>query len=413
MPAAAAREADPGATTTTTLDPHTALSQNQQQRAQVGGQIGSLKTSDAQVRSALTSLDTKLSTANAALASASATAQQAQAALDAAEASEKAAELAADQTRKQVKKLAIDAYVNPDNQGLVEVLASANPGDAQERQAILQIRAHRQDVILTKRRVALAALHKQHVLAEDAANAATAAETQQQQAIGQIQAARNQQTQLVGDVEQRLNAALGEAAGLDATDAQLASQITQQQEQLRADVLAQQAITPAVPVAAHPKAGSKSASKSTTTTTTTQPTTTHVVPPPLYTLADMVSVGGIYVNHLIATQVQHLLNAAAAAGLTLTGGGYRDPQAQIQTRMSNCGTSDYAIYDEPASQCSPPTAKPGTSMHEQGLAIDFDCSGALIQSHSDPCWIWLDQNAATYGLYNLASEPWHWSVNGS
>jgi LAS superfamily LD-carboxypeptidase LdcB len=127
----------------------------------------------------------------------------------------------------------------------------------------------------------------------------------------------------------------------------------------------------------------------------------------------MQSVGGILVNHLIATQVQNLLNASRAAGLTLTGGGYRDPQAQIQTRMSNCGTSQYAIYQEPASQCSPPTAIPGTSMHEQGLAIDFSCNGALIQSHSDPCWIWLNQNAASFGLYNLASEPWHWSVNGS
>jgi len=76
---------------------------------------------------------------------------------------------------------------------------------------------------------------------------------------------------------------LGEAAGLDATDAQLANQITQQQIQLRADVLAQQVITPAVPVVAVSKSGTKSASKS--TTTTTSPPTVHVVPPPLYTLA--------------------------------------------------------------------------------------------------------------------------------
>ena len=40
-------------------------------------------------------------------------------------------------------------------------------------------------------------------------------------------------------------------------------------------------------------------------------------------------------------------------------------------RRANCGSSNYAIYQMPASACSPPTARPGTSMHEQGLAIDF------------------------------------------
>jgi hypothetical protein len=416
MPAGAAQRGDPATsatTTTTTTDPQTAMSQNEKQRDQVGGQIGSLRTSDAQVKNALTSLDAKLSSANAALASATAAAQAAQANLAAAEAAEKAAQRSAATTKRRVKKLAVDAFVNPDTQGLVEVLASANPGDAQERQSLLQIRAHRQDEILAQRRAALANVRKQHQAAKDAAASATAAATTQQQAIGQIQTARNQQTQLVGDVEQRLNAALGEAAGLDATHAQLANQITQQQEQLRAEVLSQQAIIAAVPTpttapASTPKSGSKSTPS--TTTTTTPP---RVVPPALYTLADMQLVGGIYVNHLIATQVQNLLNAARIAGLILTGGGYRDPQTQIQTRIQNCGSSDYAIYDEPASQCTPPTARPGTSMHEQGMAIDFDCNGTLIESHTDPCWIWLNQNAATYGLYNLASEPWHWSINGS
>jgi D-alanyl-D-alanine carboxypeptidase len=51
-------------------------------------------------------------------------------------------------------------------------------------------------------------------------------------------------------------------------------------------------------------------------------------------------------------------------------------------------------------------------MHEQGLAIDFTCSGALINSRTGPCWNWLATYAADYGFYNLPSEPWHWSVNG-
>ncbi len=121
---------------------------------------------------------------------------------------------------------------------------------------------------------------------------------------------------------------------------------------------------------------------------------------------------GIKVHESIVAQVQALLTDAAAAGFDLGGGGYRDPAAQIATRKSNCGTSTYAIYQMPASQCSPPTARPGQSMHERGLAIDFTAGGQLIRSRSSAAFVWLKNNAAKYGFYNLPSEPWHWSVNG-
>jgi LAS superfamily LD-carboxypeptidase LdcB len=104
--------------------------------------------------------------------------------------------------------------------------------------------------------------------------------------------------------------------------------------------------------------------------------------------------------------------AAEAAGLDLTGSGYRSHERQIELRRAHCGTSDYAVYEMPSSQCSPPTARPGASMHEQGLAIDFSCDGKLIESRSHPCFTWLAANAPAYGLANLPSEPWHWSTNG-
>jgi LAS superfamily LD-carboxypeptidase LdcB len=66
----------------------------------------------------------------------------------------------------------------------------------------------------------------------------------------------------------------------------------------------------------------------------------------------------------------------------------------------------------PSSECSPPTARPGRSLHERGLAVDFNCRGELVDSRADPCFRWLDANAARFGLYNLPSEPWHWSVTG-
>ena len=65
-----------------------------------------------------------------------------------------------------------------------------------------------------------------------------------------------------------------------------------------------------------------------------------------------------------------MLGAADAAGISLGGGGYRDPGRQIALREQNCGSSYYAIYQMPSSQCSPPTARPGSSQHELGLAIE-------------------------------------------
>ena len=131
------------------------------------------------------------------------------------------------------------------------------------------------------------------------------------------------------------------------------------------------------------------------------------------TRLDLVTVRGITVNAAIAGQVEALLAAAEADGLTFTGGGYRSPERQVELRRQHCGASYYAVYEMPSSQCSPPTARPGRSMHERGLAIDFDCGGELVSSHSDPCFQWLEANASRFGLYNLPSEAWHWSTNGA
>jgi hypothetical protein len=123
----------------------------------------------------------------------------------------------------------------------------------------------------------------------------------------------------------------------------------------------------------------------------------------------LTQVRGIVVHTSIAGPLESLLAAAEADGLPLTGSGYRSHEQQIELRRAHCGTSEYAIYRMPSSQCRPPTARPGASMHEVGLAIDFqNCS-----SQSTRCWQWLNANAATYGFFNLPSEPWHWSIDGS
>ncbi|MEI6581679.1 MAG: M15 family metallopeptidase, partial [bacterium] len=118
----------------------------------------------------------------------------------------------------------------------------------------------------------------------------------------------------------------------------------------------------------------------------------------------------ITVNAQIASSVQGLLNKSTLDGIRLTGGGFRTMQQQISLRTSN-GCPN--VYDAPAESCATPTARPGYSNHQMGLAIDFSSSGSLIRSSSSSGFIWLNANAISYGLKNLPSEPWHWSVDGS
>lgn len=127
---------------------------------------------------------------------------------------------------------------------------------------------------------------------------------------------------------------------------------------------------------------------------------------------DIVGVRGIQVARQIAPRVDPLLVAADADGIKLSGGGYCSGQKQIDLRKKHCGTSRYDIYEKPSSQCTPPTARPGSSNHEKGLAIDFTHNGQLIKSRDNPGFRWLARNVTRFSLRNLPSEPWHWSVDG-
>lgn len=116
----------------------------------------------------------------------------------------------------------------------------------------------------------------------------------------------------------------------------------------------------------------------------------------------------IKVNTSIAAKTKELVDAAASAGIVFGGGGFRSYDTQVSLRRTN-GCPD--LYTAPASSCRVPTAIPGTSMHEVGLAIDFTEGGSTL-NRSSRGFGWLKENAAKYGFKNLPSEAWHWSVNG-
>ncbi len=119
----------------------------------------------------------------------------------------------------------------------------------------------------------------------------------------------------------------------------------------------------------------------------------------------LVDVRGITVDSSIAGQLAAMIDAAAADGITLTGSGWRSAETTARLRVQN-GCPD--VHTSPAETCAIPTAIPGTSMHERGLAIDF----AGASTWDTPVARWLQSNAHRFGLHNLPSEPWHYSTNG-
>ena len=128
---------------------------------------------------------------------------------------------------------------------------------------------------------------------------------------------------------------------------------------------------------------------------------------------DLTSVWGILVNSAIEENVRGLLTELEAEGFAVGGSGYRTNARQVELRKVHCGTSDYAIYEMSSSECSPPTSRPGFSRHEVGLAIDFTYEGRLIRSRDTAVYQAIARLAPSYGLFNLPSEPWHWSDTGT
>ena len=130
----------------------------------------------------------------------------------------------------------------------------------------------------------------------------------------------------------------------------------------------------------------------------------------------LVSVGGITVAASLGPALEDLLEAGRRDGIVLGGYGYRSPESTARLRRAN-GCPD--VYESPASSCRVPTARPGESIHEQGLAIDFTYQGQTIcyprrasSCTGNTAFDWLAANAGQFGLRVLDSEAWHWSTNG-
>lgn len=286
-----------------------------------------------------------------------------------------------DAVKQLLQNTAVNAFVgfqgpNSDNAALDE-----NPWQYARTEALIDFGTGNTTEIIDELRALGAELSRQR---EDAA--ATTAEQEAQAAeVARHKAALDEayaaEETALRAVEDRLDARLAEVAALETLDAELAAEIKAEEQRI-ADAIAQ---------------------RNRETGPVTIPNDAPV---------ELTTVRGIVVNVLIADQVEGFLAAMEARGYPLSGGGYRSSDSQINLRRSHCGTSDYAIWEMPAYQCRPPTARPGRSAHERGLAIDFTYNGSIIRSRSTAVFQVMSEVAGDYGLINLPSEPWHWSTTG-
>ena len=299
----------------------------------------------------------------------------------------------------------IDAFVNPPAASALDVLAAGSTADATVKKSILDRQSNADAEVLTRYEAIQRQLDKERAARRKAQSAAKVAQEEAAAAEADVAAAVGQQATFVAQVEARLDQRLAEADNLAKTDPALAAQIRDRANQLALQLHA-------LDVATQNARAKQRAAELAAQAAANRSVTSRIKPVPGgVTTAVCPSGGSIQIAGDIRRQVERLLSDATAAGIRLCGNGYRDPAEQIAVRRSNCGTSTYAIYEAPSSYCSPPTARPGTSMHEQGLAIDFTVGGSTI-GRGSAAFSWLRANAANYGLYNLPSEPWHWSVSG-
>lgn len=379
------------------------------QRAAKASQVNALKATDQQVTGALAALDANVNSQQAAVEEAERGVKQAQTDKSNAEAAQQKAVKELEQLKGQLTSSAVDAYVSMGSSAGMSSLGAGSINDTVNRRTLLSVKANGNIDLVERYRSVQEDLEIQRAAAASAAQRADARKAQAKQRMDALNAAYAKQQAFAEQVDARVNAALAEAQSLAAIDSSLSGTISARQSAIARQVAAQQAAAAArnssrrqagLPVA---KTGGGAAPDN---------SPPAGPPPDIVGSGGIVSVGGIRVSSSIAGQLQALLSAARAAGINFSGGGYRDSSAQVALRRAHCGSSSYAVYQAPASSCRPPTARPGASMHERGLAIDFTEGGRTL-TRGSAGFQWLRANASRFGFANLPSEPWHWSTNGN
>jgi hypothetical protein len=109
------------------------------------------------------------------------------------------------------------------------------------------------------------------------------------------------------------------------------------------------------------------------------------------------------VASIIYARLTAMLEAAKKDGVDIKiSSGFRSYERQAELYEANCGSGSRT--------CNPPTAKPGTSNHETGIAVDFHSIDRYARNNvGNEKWYWLIDNSYDYGFFQLNVECWHWS----
>lgn len=286
-----------------------------------------------------------------------------------------------ERTRIELRDAVIDSYVSFQGFDDLDALGE-DPWQSSRAETLADIGTGNSFEVLDELRTIAAELDFQREVAQQARIDAAANRDAMEERLRELAAASALEETLLLGALARQERRLGEAAALAQLEASLSEEIRVEEQRI-ADAIASR-----LP----PGGGS-----------VTIPDGADV---------ELVSVNGIVVNALVEENVRGILATMSARGFNLSGGGYRSIESQIRLRRANCGTSDYAIWQMPASQCRPPTARPGLSQHELGLAIDFTVNNRVIRCRDCDVFRALSEVAPEFGFFNLPSEPWHWSTTG-
>jgi hypothetical protein len=118
------------------------------------------------------------------------------------------------------------------------------------------------------------------------------------------------------------------------------------------------------------------------------------------------------VNSRVSANVLAMVKAAKTDGVTLSANStFRSEAHQVALCEANtlCRQGTYTLV-----------ARPGTSNHQMGIAIDFsepsvrdssaqNCT-TRVRDNSSAQWRWLNNNAAKFGFKQYSAESWHWDA---
>lgn len=352
-------------------------------RAAASGRVNALRASQRRVTQALSDLNSSVRVTSVALDKAQRAAVRADRDLADAKARQASTEAKIGGLRKTRLQSALAAYAQPAASSLDNYINASSASDAGRRQIFDTLAKRGTAQALDELSALEEDLGIERSLADRARKRAAGYRSSVADRLSSYQSARSGQQKFASQLEARLESQLAESAALSDLDRGLSTRLAGQNSALARQLAAA-------------GAGGRGGGR--------------------LVFSEIAATGGgdthgIVVASAIRAKLASMLAAAQADGIYLTGGGYRSPAAQVQLRIAHCGGSSFAIYQMSASSCRPPTARPGASMHERGLAIDFQQGGSTLTRGSS-AYAWLRRNAGRFGFLNLASEPWHWSING-